>query len=168
MTQIHYGYGGPISESTVPVATPDGDDLSSIWFDEYGRQVHRSTNVAIGATDVSDVAPAKMQILEWTWAQLTTAVPTYTAAVNVEVYDLLQLQIVVAAIDTSVDVQAQGSLDNASWYNLDDAEVDTQYVANGTYQMHCDNRKNKYVRFGAMAEVGGANVTLDVKGMAGN
>ena len=54
MTQIHYGFGNPIAETTVPAAVADGAGVN-VWFDEYGRQVHRSTNVAIGATDISDV-----------------------------------------------------------------------------------------------------------------
>ena len=161
---MNYGFQQVVAETTVPVAVADGAPVVP-WFDEYGRQIDRATNLAIGTKDVSDVAPAKMQICEWVWTQLTAV--GNTASVNVEVYDLLQMQIVVGNIGVSVDYMAQGSLDNASFYNLDDANVATRQVANGVYQMHCDIRKNKHVRFRLDAE-NGANVTLDVSAMAGN
>jgi hypothetical protein len=167
MANIRVGFGTIIAETGIPVAVADGAEVNA-WFNEYGHQINPSYDLAQNADLVSEVAPWGMMRMKNVWAQLTTAVPTYTAAVDVSVYHHLVFQIVVAAINTSVDVQAQGSLDNTSWFNLDDAGVDTQYVVNGTYMMHKDNFVANYVRFGAMAEVGGAAVTVDVVLFAGN
>ena len=67
----------------------------------------------------------------------------------------------IAAIDTSVAVRLEGSLDNTNWGNLDADEADTTQTANGTYFL---NYKGKipYVRFNFVSEAGGTGATIDV------
>ncbi len=96
-----------------------------------------------------------------TWAQLAAA--GVTSAIQVRGVKNHTFQVTVAAINTTVDVRAEGSHDGDSYFNLNDSEVDTQYSANGTYDMHKANFTCQYVRFRFVTEAGGTAVTLDVK-----
>lgn len=71
-------------------------------------------------------------------------------------------QIVIAAIDTTVVVRAEGSNDGTSWFNMDDNGADTTYTANGTYILHKGDFTCYQVRFRFVSETGGAAVTVDV------
>ena len=107
-------------------------------------------------TDLPDV---------YQWTQLAAA--GSTPALDVSTYQDHQFVIVVTAIDTSVDVRAEGSFDGSNWFNMDDASADTQYTANGTFMMHKDNFRTKWVRFTFVSEVGGAAALLDVSYVGG-
>ena len=98
------------------------------------------------------------------WTQLTAV--GVTPAFAVDLYSDHQFYIVVASIGTTVDVRAEGSNDNTNWFNLDNAGVDTQYSADGTYMMHKSAFRCRWVRFNLTAEVGAA-VTVDVSYVGG-
>lgn len=70
-------------------------------------------------------------------------------------------QIVIANIDTTVVVRAEGSHDGSRWFNMDDSEVDRTYTADGTYMLHKGNFICNYVRFVFVSETGGTAVTVD-------
>lgn len=157
---------GFYAETTVPTAVADGD-LVDLDVNEYGNQRLAGYDRASNSILVTDTAPAKTQKLgPLTFTQLTAA--GSTAATNVANYSNYTWQVVVASINTSVTVRAEGSLDNSNWFNLDDSAIDTTYTANGTYCLRASNRAVKWVRFTFVSEVGGAAATLDVDLYAGN
>ncbi len=70
---------------------------------------------------------------------------------------------VVLNTSTAIVVRAQGSLDNANWFNLDEADSDTTYSAAGTYAMKWDGDGDvNYVRLYWVSEAGSTDATLDV------
>lgn len=153
------------AEAGVPTEVADGARVLP-WEDTFGRRVAKGFDLSQDAQQVVDVAPALLLAPITVFTQLTA--PGSTASVNVENAHNLTFQIVVAAIDTSVDWRLEGSMDDANWFNLNDDEVDSQKTANGTYMEHKSNFKCKFVRFTFVGEVGGTAVTLDVDLMAGN
>jgi len=163
--RINVGYCPLLAETTVPVAVADGAEVNP-WYDEYGRPVNKGYNLGAGAMDVNEVAHPITQVFTHVFTQLTAV--GNTAAIDVSVYHHHTFQVVVAAINTSVDVIVQGSNDGTHFFNMDDTGVVTQYVANDTYLLHKDNFKCLQVRFRMDAEVGGAAVTLDVTYFGGN
>ena len=156
---------GAKAESTVPTEVADADAVAQ-WHDTLGRQILKGTNLGQECLDVNDVAPALLQTQVITFTQLTAA--GSTAVVNTEDYHNHTFSITLAAVDTSVDIRIEGSLDNSNWFNMDDTGNDTQYTTNGTYLIHKPNFKTKYVRFTFVSEVGGTAATLDVTYMGGN
>lgn len=97
-----------------------------------------------------------------TFSQLTGA--GSTDALKVQGVQNHTFEIVVAAKDDSVDVRAECQMEGTTnWANMDDSGADTQYTANGTYIMHKANFTCDKVRFTVVSEVGGSNVTVDVK-----
>ena len=156
---------GAKAESTVPTEVADADAVAQ-WHDTLGRQILKGTNLGQECLDVNDVAPALLQTQVITFTQLTAA--GSTAVVNTEDYHNHTFSITLAAVNTSVDVRIEGSLDNSNWFNMDDTGNDTQYTTNGTYLIHKPNFKTKYVRFTFVSEVGGTAATLDVTYMGGN
>lgn len=70
--------------------------------------------------------------------------------------------VTLAAVDTSVSVRVEGSIDGANPFNLNDAGVDTTYTANGTFLLHKGGFRCRFVRFNFVGEVGGAAATLNV------
>ncbi len=156
---------GVKGQTGFPSAAVDNGDVVDPLHDEYGRQWIKGYDPGSNSLLITDVAPIQSAIVEITFTQLTAA--GSTTAVNIQEKNCFTFQIVVAAINTSVTVRVEGSLDNSSWFNLDDAGVDTTYNANGTYQLSKSGVKVKYVRFTFVSEVGGTAVTLDVKVIAG-
>jgi len=156
---------GVIAETTFPDAVADGQLVNPL-HDEYGRQWIKGYDVTSDSLSVTDISPAVMATQEVTFAQLTA--PGSTVAVEVSNYHHYTFQVTVAAIDTTVTVRAEGSLDNTVWFNLDDTRTDLVIAANGTYSMRASNRKCKHIRFTFVSEVGGTAATIDVKLMCGN
>ena len=156
---------GAKAESTVPTEVADADAVAQ-WHDTLGRQILKGTNLGQECLDVNEIAPALLQTQVITFTQLTAA--GSTAVVNTEDYHNHTFSITLAAVDTSVDIRIEGSLDNSNWFNMDDTGNDTQYTTNGTYLIHKPNFKTKYVRFTFVSEVGGTAATLDVTYMGGN
>ena len=99
-----------------------------------------------------------------TWAQLTAAGSTAALFVLGNAYHTIAYT--VAAINTSVTVKAEGSLDNTNWFNLDSQDATTTKIANDTYGMVFEGQI-AYIRFTFVSEVGGTNVTIDAKYLGG-
>lgn len=167
MSDIHYGFSTPLSETGVPPATPDGEVLTNgIWFNEYGQQTLRGYNLATGSLDVSEVAPWGLMTFYHAWTQLTAT--GSTTEINVEDYHHHTIQVVVAALagGESCVVRVEGTLDGTNWFNL--AAADTTYNANGTYMLEYDSLKLKYIRFTFVTDSASGAVTLDPDYFGGN
>jgi len=156
---------GGKAETTVPTAVTDGQAVW-VWYDEYGRQVIAGYDLSSGSITVTPVAATPRAT--FVSAQSALTAPGVGAAVDVSIYSMITWQIVIAAINTSVDVRIEGTSDGTSWFNMDDAGVDTQYVANDTYSLRADSRQVKQTRLRFVSEVGGAAVTVTGTVMAGN
>jgi len=94
----------------------------------------------------------------------TLAAAGSTASTFIGGFTELVWQYTIAAINTTVVVRAEGSLDDSSWFNLEaDSEVagyvDTTIIANGTYSFHWAGQVN-FVRFRCVSESGGTDVTI--------
>ena len=98
--------------------------------------------------------------VEKTFTRLTAA--GSTAAYNVALNINHTFAVTVAAIDTTVDVRVEGSVDGTNWFNLDATGADTQYSANGTYLLEKKNFRCREMRFTFVSEAGGAAATIDV------
>lgn len=90
--------------------------------------------------------------------QLTA--PGTTAVVDVVPYKQHTVQYKVASINTSVDVNVQGSVDGNNFFNLESSNV--QKTANGTYYLNYKNLPLARMRFNFAAEAGGTAATIDV------
>ena len=97
-------------------------------------------------------------MVEKTFVQLIA--PGVTAAVDASEVNNHVFQIKVAAINTSVDVNIEGSLDGTNYFQIKAADV--QYIANGAYYISENDLQVKFVRFSFVSEVGGTAATLDV------
>ena len=73
-----------------------------------------------------------------TAAGTTTAVDVASNAVT--------FQVTVSSIGTNVVIRFEGSLDNTSFFNLDQSNSDTTITANGTYGFTLNGCPVKYVR----------------------
>ncbi len=101
-----------------------------------------------------------------TFTQLTAA--GTTEAVKVISIKNFAYQYTIAAINTSVDVRVEGSLDNSNWFNLDIDDTDTTQTSNGTYAFQYDgDGEIAFTRFYFVSEVGGITATIDVIIMMG-
>lgn len=102
--------------------------------------------------------------------QLTAAGTTST--VDVSEYSHAIITYTVAAIDTSIDVRPEGSIDDGTtWFNLNPDEADTTITANGTYAFVIPGDAVSALtslRFNFVSETGGANATVDVQIAASN
>ncbi len=156
---------GVKAQTTFPSAAVDNGDMVDPLHDEYGRQWLKGYDPGSNSLMFTDVAPIQSSVTEITFTQLTAA--GSTTAVNIQEKNSYTFQVVVAAINTSVTVRVEGSLDNTSWFNMADDATDTTYAANGTYQLSKSGVKVKYVRFTFVSEVGGTAATIDVKGIFG-
>ena len=72
-------------------------------------------------------------------------------------------QYVVAAINTDVTVNAQGSLDGTNWFDLATATV----TANGAYGYIVSNTILTRIRFNFVSETGGTTATIDASHISG-
>jgi len=107
------------------------------------------------------------QLIEMDLGAITT--PGVTAVVRVDSVNQHTFQIVAAGISVNVVVRAEGSLDNSSFYNLDDDETDTTYTSDSTYLLwKAGGFISKYVRLRFVSESGGTASTLNVKYMGAN
>lgn len=154
---------GSVAESTVPTEISDGDG-GSLWMNTFKQLILAGYNLASGSQDVSEVAPALQVYFIQAMAALTAA--GSTVGPSTDIYNKGTWQIVIAAIDTSVVVRIEGSLDGTSWFNVDDALLDTTYTANGTYKLNYEG-KFRNTRLTFVSEVGGTNVTVTGTLMAG-
>jgi len=157
---------GGIANTGVPTAVTNGQTVNPN-IDEYGMPRIAGYGYGTDTLRVTDEAPIVAQKYGPEAKAALTAAGS-TAAVNCEDYKHITWQIVIASIDTSVDVRVEGSMDGTSWFNLDDAEVDTQYVLDGTYSLRASDRACKYTRLTFVSEAGGTGVTVTGTVMLGN
>lgn len=158
---------GMKAESTVPVAVADGQAVA-MWGDLYGRMVQLATDVAQSALSVSDIAPAQMQVLRAIdWAALT-APAQETPQLNVQDYENITVQYIIATIDTSVDLKIWGSIDGGT----------TWFLMTPTFTVLAADPQSAAISFSGVkvgrikcefdAEVGGTNAVVTFKVMCGN
>lgn len=77
-------------------------------------------------------------------------------------------QIKISSMNTNVIVRVEGSMDNLTWFNMDDDLLDTTYTSDGTYNLHKDNFKTYYTRFRFVSELGGTSANITVKYLGSN
>ena len=148
---------GQTATAGVPVAVADGETVRP-WYDTLGRQVIAGYDVSSGSLLVTNVAPVPRATLVTAQAALTAA--GVGAAVNVAGYASITWQIVIASINTSVTVRVEGSNDGTSFFNMNDAGIDTTYVADDAYELRASCRGILQTRLRFVSEVGGAAVTV--------
>ena len=114
---------GQYAEGTVPTAVADGDVVRP-WYDLYGRLVQLATNLAQSSLDVTDVAPAQMQkLFETGWA-VTTAPGAETPELDIQDYENILVEYVIADIGTSVDIIVWGTIDSGTtWFPIASFQV---------------------------------------------
>ena len=156
---------GGVAETTVPAAVADGDAVR-LNMDEYGRLRLVELDPALSAAQVSDVAPAQMQVLiETGWVALT-APAAETPVLDVRDYENITVEYTIATIDTSVDLIIWGSLDNVTWFPMSAFTVlaaDDQDDA-----VTFSGVKVAYIKCEFDAEVGGTAAVVTFKVMCGN
>ena len=72
--------------------------------------------------------------------------------------------VTVSSIGTNVQVRFEGSLDNQSFFNLDDEDQDTTISANGTIGRSLDGTPVKFVRLRLVSITGGSPTVATVIG----
>jgi len=95
---------------------------------------------------------------ETTFTQLIA--PGVTAAIPVGAINKHVFQVKVASIDTSVDVNIEGSLDGTNYFSF--KATDVQYTADGTYLIEENNIQVNFVRFRFVSELTLTTATIDV------
>ena len=75
---------------------------------------------------------------------------------SVEVFaQAVTFQVTVSSIGTNVVIRFEGSLDDTSWFNLDQANADTTITANGTYGYALNGCPVRYIRLRLVSLSGG-------------
>jgi len=90
--------------------------------------------------------------------------PGLSSVVDVTAYKHHTVQYTIATINTSVDVNVQGSLDGNVFFDLESSDVTR--TANGTFFLNYKNLPMARVKFNFVAEVGGTTATIDVQVMS--
>jgi len=156
---------GGVAETTVPVAVTDGQAVRAN-MDEYGRFRSTEFDPGLSAAQVSDVAPAQMQVMiETGWAALS-APAAETPVLDVRDYENITVEYIIATIDTSVDLIVWGSFDNVTWFPMhaftvlaaDDQDDSVVFSSVKVAFMKCEFD----------GEVGGTNAVVTFKVMCGN
>ncbi len=83
-----------------------------------------------------------------------------TAGVN------LTFQVTVSSIGTNVVIRFEGSLDDTSFFNLDQSSADTTITANGTYGFALNGCPTKFVRIRLVSLSGGTPTVATKVGAA--
>ncbi len=110
-----------------------------------------------------DYAPANMLM---TFDQLTAAGSTGSIKMlsddNLYCYTNVVFQATIAAINTTVNLVIEGSLDDLNWFYLDEGDNYLTYTANGTHALQWEGTGEvNYVRFTFVSETGGTDATVD-------
>jgi hypothetical protein len=74
----------------------------------------------------------------------------------------LAFQVTVASVGTSVTIRLEGSVDDESYFNLDESETDTTLTANGTYGYALNGCPVKHVRL-RIVSIDGGSPTVSAK-----
>jgi len=118
-----------------------------------------STGATIGATNPLSVTSEGADPLTHTFAQLTA--PGSTTGFATPGRNNHSMFVTIANISTNVVIRIEGSADNTAWANLDGAELDTTYTANGTRILTAPETPLAYIRVTMVS--GGAGVTVDAR-----
>jgi len=163
-----------IQSDSIKVFGYDGGDNIPVYLSTHldestdDVRIFSSSGTAAIETYLSSACQITAQItastIENTWSQLTE--PSSTASLYVMNNLKHTFQYIVANIDTNVKVAASGSLDNASWFNLDANDSLTTQTTDGTYGFTFEGII-KYTLFSFMEETGGTGATIDVKYLGG-
>jgi len=148
----------------VPTEITTDGEAASLLINAFRELIIAGYNRAEGAIDINDIDPAIEDTLQ-PGAQTTLTAPGDGTPVNVETYHYHIWQVVVAAINTSVDVKINGSIDGTNYGNT--AASATQYTANDTYFIELVG-KYKYLKPEFDAEAGGTDATITFTYMGGN
>lgn len=92
------------------------------------------------------------------WTQLTA--PGSTAAFSMVGYKRATIAVLIAAINTSLVVRVEGSMDGTNWFNLSPTNTDTTITSNGTYGFNVEAAIDN-IRLTFVSETGGTAVTVD-------
>jgi len=157
---------GQYAEGTVPPAVTDGQVVRP-WYDLCGRLVQLATNLAQASLDVSDVAPAQMQIQKETGWTALSAPAAETPAINVQDYENHTVEYIIETIDTSVDLIIWGSIDGGTtWFKL--SEFTVLAADDQTDSVVFTGVKVEQIKCEFDAEVGGTAAVVTFKIMSGN
>jgi hypothetical protein len=97
---------------------------------------------------LGDTAAFEVQSLTTlTSAGATTSVELFSQSVT--------FQVTVSSIGTNVVLRFEGSLDDTSYFNLDQSEADTTITANGTYGFALNGCPVRYIRLRLVSISGG-------------
>lgn len=97
---------------------------------------------------LGDIAAFDVQSLTTlTAAGTTSSVEVFAQAVT--------YQVTVSSIGTNVVIRFEGSLDDTSWFNLDQSGADTTITANGTYGFALNGCPVRYIRLRLVSLSGG-------------
>jgi hypothetical protein len=92
------------------------------------------------------------------WAQLTA--PAATPSFPMVGYKRATIQYVVAAINTTVVLRAEGTLDGINWFNLSPTNTDTVVNTNGVNAFNVEAAIDA-IRLNFVSETGGTTATVD-------
>lgn len=157
---------GQYAESTTPAAVADGDAVRP-WYDLYGRLVQLATNLAQSTIDVTDAAPAQMQVLiETGWAALT-APGALTPTIDVRDYEnhTIAYDIDIGGC-TDVDLIVWGSIDGTLWFPLWEDNITSAETLEDAVQF--SGVQVTYIRCEFEAEAGDTDATIVFQITSGN
>lgn len=97
---------------------------------------------------LGDIAAFEVQSLTTlTAAGVTNGIELYSQSVT--------FQVTVSSIGTNVVIRFEGSLDDTSYFNLDQSGADTTITANGTYGFALNGCPVRYIRLRLVSLSGG-------------
>jgi len=157
---------GAKAEGTVPTAVTDGQAVA-LYADLFGRLVTLYTDLAQSAASVSDIAPAQMAVARWLDWPALTAPDAVTPEANVQDYENITVQFIVATIDTSVGLIVWASVDNGTtWFVAWSGTVLASDLQ--TNAVTFTGKKYGRIKCEFDAEAGGVAAVVTFKAMAGN
>lgn len=92
------------------------------------------------------------------WAQLSA--PGSTSSFTMIGYKRATIAAVVGAINSSVTLRAEGTLDSTNWFNLNSTDTDKTITANGCYAFNVEAALAG-IRLTFVSESGGTSATID-------
>lgn len=88
--------------------------------------------------------------------QSLTTLTAAGATSSVELYShSVTFQVTVSSIGTNVVIRMEGSLDDTSYFNLDESGIDTTITSNGTYGYALINCPVRFIRLRLVSLSGG-------------
>ena len=149
------------AESTTPTEVSDGDDVRR-WFDTFGRQVIKGTNLTLEALDVNDVNPALLLTVERIDTPLLDAVTATGASawIDVSQYNKITFFIIASSITTGGTVDIETTPDETNTTVLDSQSI----TANGMTVVQLTIGKLKKLRANLSARTDGTYTVMMIGG----